>query len=254
MNFKLKVLSGDAVHGSWVNMGSLVSAEIMGRAGFDWLLIDLEHGAGNDTMMYHQLQVLENTYATPIVRTDELSRAKVQRILDAGAKGIMFPQIQNKEEAELAVNMMYYPPRGIRGMAKMVRATGFGKNADEYIASLDKNLVGVMQIENINAVKDIEAIAAIPGVDVLFVGPSDLSLALGIFGQFNHHTYQQAMQDVASAAKKYGKAAGVLLQNIDEYEMYYQLGFRFLACGADGSFVARSAEALVKQMNSRYEV
>ncbi len=251
MNFKLKVLSGDAVHGSWVNLGSLVSAEIMGRAGFDWLLIDLEHGAGNDTMMYHQLQVLESTYATPIVRTDELSRPKVQRILDAGAKGIMFPQIQNKEEAELAVNMMYYPPRGIRGMAKMVRATGFGKNADEYIASLDKNLVGVMQIENINALKDIEAIAAIPGADVLFVGPSDLSLALGIFGQFNHPAYQQAMQDVAGAAKKHGKAAGVLLQNIDEYEMYYHLGFRFLACGADGSFVARSAEALVKQMKER---
>jgi 4-hydroxy-2-oxoheptanedioate aldolase len=251
LNFKLKVLSGDAVHGSWVNLGSLVSAEIMGRAGFDWLLIDLEHGAGNDTMMYHQLQVLESTYATPIVRTDELSRPKVQRILDAGAKGIMFPQIQNKEEAELAVNMMYYPPRGIRGMAKMVRATGFGKNADEYIASLDKNLVGVMQIENINALKDIEAIAAIPGADVLFVGPSDLSLALGIFGQFNHPAYQQAMQDVAGAAKKHGKAAGVLLQNIDEYEMYYHLGFRFLACGADGSFVARSAEALVKQMKER---
>src|ERR1700712_6575 len=155
MNLKQRILSGEAVHGSWVNLGSLVSAEIMGNAGFDWLLIDLEHGAGNDNIMYSQLQVLKSTYATPVVRTDELSRSKVQRILDAGATGIMFPQIQNKEEAELAVSLMYYPPAGSRGMAKMVRATGFGKNADDYISNLDKNLVGVMQIENINAVKDI---------------------------------------------------------------------------------------------------
>lgn len=201
--------------------------------------------------MYQQLQVLEGTYATPIVRTDELSRAKVQRILDAGATGIMFPQVQNKEEARMAVDMMYYPPRGIRGMAKMVRATGFGKNADEYIASLDQHLVGIMQVENINAVKDIDGIASIPGVDVLFVGPSDLSLALGIFGQFDKPAYQQAIAAVAAAAKKYGKSAGVLLQNINEYEIYHQLGFRFLACGADGSFVARSAEALAKQMSEK---
>lgn len=251
MNLKQRILSGETVHGSWVNLGSLVSAEIMGRSGFDWLLIDLEHGAGNDTTMYQQLQVLEGTYATPIVRTDELSRAKVQRILDAGATGIMFPQVQNKEEARMAVGMMYYPPRGIRGMAKMVRATGFGKNADEYIASLDQHLVGIMQVENINAVKDIDGIASIPGVDVLFVGPSDLSLALGIFGQFDKPAYQQAIAAVAAAAKKYGKSAGVLLQNINEYEIYHQLGFRFLACGADGSFVARSAEALAKQMSEK---
>ena len=251
MNLKQRIFSGEAVHGSWVNLGSLVSAEIMGRSGFDWLLVDLEHGAGNDTTMYQQLQVIEGTDATPIVRTDELSRAKVQRILDAGATGIMFPQIQNSEEAKLAVDLMYYPPKGVRGMAKMVRASGFGKNADQYIATLEENLVGVMQIENINAVKDIDAIAAVPGVDVLFVGPSDLSLALGIFGKFDQPAYQQAIKDVADAAKKYGKAAGVLLQNINEYEMYYQLGYRFLACGADGAFVARSAEALFKQMSDK---
>lgn len=251
MAFKQKVLAGDPLHGSWVNMGSLVSAEIMGNAGFDWLLIDLEHGAGNDGIMYQQLQVLKSTYATPIVRTQELSKPVVQRILDAGASGIMFPQIRDKEEAELAVEMMYYPPRGTRGMAKMVRATGFGKNADEYINNLELNLVGVIQIENISAVENIDAIASVAGVDVLFVGPSDLSLALGIFGQFAHPTYQRAIKDVAAAAKTYGKAAGVLLQNIKEYEMYHQLGYRFLACGADGSFVMRGAEAMVREMEGK---
>src|SRR5688572_30072939 len=107
---KEKILAGAAVHGCWINLGSSVSAEIVGRAGFDWVLIDLEHGAGTETIMYNQLQVLEATTTIPFVRTDELSRHKIQHILDAGAHGIMFPQIQQPTEAELAVKMMYYPP------------------------------------------------------------------------------------------------------------------------------------------------
>jgi 2-keto-3-deoxy-L-rhamnonate aldolase RhmA len=200
-------------------------------------------------ILYQQLQALSGSTSTPIVRIDNLSRPKVQRILDAGASGIMFPQIQTSLETDEAVRMMYYPPRGVRGMAKMIRATGFGKYANEYIPNLEKNLVGVIQIETPNALKNIDAIAATEGVDVLFVGPNDLSLSLGIFGQINDPLYQQAIQDVARAAKKHGKATGVLLQDINEYEMYYRLGYRFLACGGDSAFVRKGAEDLVKTMN-----
>jgi 4-hydroxy-2-oxoheptanedioate aldolase len=136
-------------------------------------------------------------------------------------------------------------------MAKMVRATGFGRSADEYIANVDKNLVGVVQIETLNALKYIDGIAATAGVDVLFIGPNDLSLALGIFGQLDHALYQKAIRDVADAAKKHGKATGVLLQDVSEYEMYFQLGYRFLACGADGSFVKKGAEEMVKKMKEK---
>lgn len=248
-NLKERIHSGEAVHGCWVNLGSLVSAEIVGRAGFDWVLIDLEHGVENDVIMYHQLQVLAGTPTTSLVRIDDITRPNVQHILDAGASGIMFPQIQTGDEAERAVQMMYYPPRGIRGMAKSVRATGFGKNADAYISNLDKNIVGVIQIETINALKDIDAIAAVDGVDVLFVGPFDLSLALGIFGQLDHPLYQQAIKDVARAAEKNGKVPGALLRDVKEYDMYFQLGYRFLACGADGAFVSKGADEMVKQLN-----
>ncbi|MBA4053856.1 MAG: 2-dehydro-3-deoxyglucarate aldolase, partial [Marivirga sp.] len=191
-NLKERIRSGEAVHGCWINLGSPVSAEIIGHAGFDWVLIDLEHGAGNDVVMYNQLQVLAGAPATPIVRIDDINRPNVQHIMDAGASGIMFPQIQTPAGAEQAISMMYYPPRGVRGMAKMVRATGFGKNAGSYISNLENNVIGVIQIETINSVKQIDAIAAIEGVDVLFVGPNDLSLALGIFGQLDHPLYQQA--------------------------------------------------------------
>lgn len=250
-SLKEKIQSGETVHGCWLNLGSLVSAEIVGRAGFDWVLIDLEHGAVDITSMYHQLQILENTEATAIVRTDELSRSRVQHILDAGAAGIMFPQLRQQREAELATSMMYYPPRGIRGMAKMVRATGFGRRGESYMQNLERYLVGVIQIETIEAVRDIDAIAATPGVDVLFVGPSDLSMAYGVFGQLNHPLYQQAIREVADAAEKNGKTPGVLLQHVHEYEMYRSLGYRFLACGADGSFVTHGAADMVNELNAR---
>ena len=250
-NLKNRIRSGEALHGCFINLGSPVSAEIIGNAGFDWVLLDLEHGAGNDVVMYQQLQALAHTQATPIVRTGELSRPKVQRILDAGGMGVMFPQIQTPAEAALAMSMLYYPPKGIRGMAKMVRATGFGRNVTDYINNLEKNLVGVIQIETIAALKEIDNIASLPDVDVLFVGPTDLSLALGILSQFDHSVYQQAIRDVAKAAKKHGKATGVLLQDISEYEMYHQLGYRFLACGADSAFVARSSDEMVKRMKDK---
>jgi 4-hydroxy-2-oxoheptanedioate aldolase len=248
-NLKERVQSGEVVHGCWINMGSLVSAEIVGRAGFDWVLIDLEHGAGDAAIMYNQLQVLEGIDTSPIVRIDDITRPKVQRILDAGAAGIMFPQIQNEKEAEAAIKMMYYPPRGIRGTARAVRAMGYGRTSDAYVANLDKTLLGVIQIETVSALKCIDAIASVDGVDILFVGPFDLTTALGIFGQLDHMLYQQAIRDVADAAKKYGKATGVLLRDPKEYQMYHDLGYRFLACGADGAFVRQGADEMVKQLN-----
>ena len=246
---KSKIQSGDAAHGCWINMGSLVSAEIIGRAGFDWVLIDLEHGAGDASIMYNQLQVLGGLDTTPIVRIDDITRPNVQHILDAGASGIMFPQIQNEKEAEAAIKMMYYPPRGIRGTARAVRAMGFGRTSDAYVSNLDQTLVGIIQIETVSALKNINAIAAVDGVDVLFVGPFDLTTALGIFGQLDHMLYQQAIRDVAEAATKHGKATGVLLRDPKEYHMYHDLGYRFLACGADGAFVRTGADEMVKQLN-----
>lgn len=249
-NLKSRIRSGEAVYGTWINLGSPVSAEIVGQAGFDWVLIDLEHGAVNDHVMYQQLQVLSASASAPLVRIDEITRPKVQRIMDAGAGGIMFPHVESPEEAAEAVKMMYYPPKGSRGMAKMVRATGFGLNSENYITQLEDHLVGIVQIETLDALKHVDKIAAAPDVDVLFVGPSDLSLAMGIFGQLNHPAYQKAIRDVAAAAKKHGKATGVLLLDIQEQDMYFQLGYRFLACGADSSFVVKGAADTVKQLKA----
>ncbi|MFL5809910.1 MAG: aldolase/citrate lyase family protein, partial [Flavisolibacter sp.] len=153
----------------------------------------------------------------------------------------------NAEEARLAASMLYYPPKGIRGMAKMIRSSGFGKSVLEY-EEKEKSMIGIVQVETADALKNIDAIAATSGIDVLFVGPSDLTLALGIFNQFNHPLYQDGIKNVAGAAKKNGKTTGVLLQNINEYEMYHKLGYRLLACGGDAAFVSKGAEAMVGMM------
>lgn len=246
---KQRIHSGEIVHGCWINLGSSVSAEIVGSAGFDWVLIDLEHGAGDLSAMYHQLQVLKGTGATAIVRTDEPGRSKVQRILDAGATGIMFPQFRDSEETERAVRSMYYPPFGARGMARQTRATAFGTFAEQYMSGLDNTLISVIQIETVDAVNNVDAIASTEKVDVLFIGPNDLSLALGVYGNYSHPSYQDAIQKVAEAAKRHGKVAGVLLQNTSEYKMYSKLGYTFLACGSDGGFVTRAARQMVEDLN-----
>jgi 2-keto-3-deoxy-L-rhamnonate aldolase RhmA len=245
---KQRIYAGEVTHGCWINLGSTFSAEIVARAGFDWVLIDLEHGANDVELAVRILQVVGGLPSTPIIRTDTLSRPLIQRILDGGANGIMFPRIEQPADAELAVQTMYYPPRGVRGMARQVRATGFGRNADDYLNNLEKSLVNIIQIETVDALKNVDKIAAIPGVDVLFVGPTDLSLAMGILGQLQHENYQKAIRDVATAAKKHGKVAGVLLTDPSEYEMYYKLGYRFLNSGADTAFVARSANDMVKKL------
>jgi 4-hydroxy-2-oxoheptanedioate aldolase len=250
-NLKERIKAGETVHGSWLNLGSHVSAEIMGHAGFDWLLIDMEHGSGYEDMMFHQLQVLASTNVTPLVRTSDSTRGKIQQILDSGADGIMFPQIQSVEEAKNSTKLMYYPPKGTRGMAKITRATHFGKTAKEYIDHLDKRLIGIIQIETASALKEVEAIAALEEVDVLFVGPTDLSIALDTFGQLHHPVFQKALKDVAAAAKKFGKAAGVLMQDISEYDMYAQLGYRFLACGGDSVFIMHGANSLAASMKAK---
>ena len=249
--FKERLKDGEAVHGCWVNMGSSVSAEIVGGAGFDWVLIDLEHGVGNEAQLLGQLQALKGTHTFPVVRTESYEAARVKRVLDVGASGIMFPQIQNLEEAKLAISNMYYPPTGRRGLAKMIRATQYGAEFDNYHKGIKENLLGVIQIETLESLKYLDEIAALDGVDVLFLGPADLSMAMGILGQWEHPDFVQAVSAIGKAAKKAGKAAGVLFFDILQYEFYYQQGFRFLASGSDMVFVNQGARKLAQDLNEQ---
>ena len=247
-NLKKRIQQGETVNGCWLNLGSSLTAEIVGLAGFDWVLIDLEHGAGSEKDILFQLQALESTPTATIVRVESAEHARISRALDMGADGVMCPKIKTVEDAKAVIKGMYYPPFGNRGVAKMVRATGFGINFDQYYAESKENILGVIQIETVESLNHLDEIAALDGVDVLFIGPADLSMELGIFGQFNNPIFLEAVTNIVAAADKAGKATGILFFNPDDYKKYHDMGIRFIACGADATFVADGARAMAKKL------
>jgi len=249
-NLKQRIRNGEAVNGCWLNLGSSITAEIVGQAGFDWVLIDLEHGAGEEKDVLSQLQALQQSNTAAIVRVESAERQRIHRVLDAGAEGVMCPHIDSTADAKKVVDGLRYPPGGSRGVAKMVRASGFGKNFAEYYSNANENIVGVVQIETPEALRHLDEIAAIDGVDVLFIGPADLTMSLGIFGQFDHHLFTDAVKATVNAAQKAGKAAGILIFNPDEYTRYYDLGIRMIACGADATFVAEGSRNMAGKLQS----
>jgi 2-keto-3-deoxy-L-rhamnonate aldolase RhmA len=246
-----RVLAGDALFGTFVNLGSPLTAEIVATAGYDWLLIDLEHGAGDERDALSQMQAFEHTPATPLIRIEVNNRPRVHRVLDFGAAGVMVPRVETVDEARQAVSHMRYPPGGIRGVALMNRACGFGGRSAEYMASADEGLLTILQIESPRAVENAGAIAAIDGVDVLFVGPADLSQAMGIFGRFDHPRFRDAIVATGEAARQHGKAAGVLLPNLDSLAMYWSAGYRFIGCSSDSGLLRVAAAGQVAQFRQR---
>jgi 4-hydroxy-2-oxoheptanedioate aldolase len=237
-SFRTRVLAREFLAGCWANLGSSITAEMAGVAGFDWVLLDHEHGPGSDVTILHQLQALAATPAAALVRIAANDPARFKRVLDAGAHGVMIPYVGTAAEAQAAVSAMRYPPRGIRGVAKLTRATAFGAGFDEYFAHAHERLLTLPQIETPEGVANAHAIAAIDGVDVLFVGPMDLTTSLGIPGDYEHPRSIEALKQVAAAARGAGKAAGILLQNPAHVAMCREFGFTFIALGSDGSAVA----------------
>jgi len=247
---KQRLAQGDTVLGCWLNLGSPVTAEILGMAGFDWVLIDLEHGSGVEKDVLYQLQALEHTPAAPIVRIEGSQRQRIHRVLDMGAEGIMCPRIQTAEEAQGVADGLHYPPDGTRGVAKMVRATGFGKQFFAYYRDAKENILGIVQIETVEALQHLDAIAALDGIDVLFIGPSDLTMAMGIFGQFDHPLFTDAVKATVAAADKAGKATGILMYTPTDFEKYHAMGIRMIACGSDTSFVADGSRNMATQLRA----
>jgi len=239
-----RVLNKELLFGTFLNLGSSLTAEIAGRAGFDWLLIDLEHGAGNRQELLYQLQAIESTPAVPFVRIAWNDPIRFKQILDLGASGIMVPYIQTAEEARRAVAAMRYPPTGIRGVAVMNRACAFGPGFDEYFNTASSRLVTILQIETAEAIKSVEEIAAVDGADVLFVGPMDLSVGLGIAQQWSHPDLRAALSKVVNACRKFGKAAGMIAMNESHIDQVLADGFTMVACSSDSGAVVKGLQSI----------
>jgi 4-hydroxy-2-oxoheptanedioate aldolase len=252
-NLKERVRKSETLFGCFLGLGSPLTTEIMGMAGYDWALIDLEHGAGDERETLGQLQALEHTSAAAIIRVESNVRQRVHRVLDLGAHGIMFPRIDNADQARDAVAAMRYPPFGVRGVAMANRACEFGSTFRSYLQTANDTLLCIVQIETEASVKNVEEIAAVDGVDVLFIGPSDLTQALGILGEFRHPTFVDAVERTSRAAAKFGKTAGILLPKPEDFAFFHEFGFRFLGSGSDGVLLNNAARSLVKTLHASLE-
>lgn len=241
-----RVLNGEFLAGAWCNLASPLTAEMAARAGFDWILFDQEHGPGDSNTLLHQIQAVEAWPAAPIVRITWNEMPRFKRALDLGAMGIMVPYVQNKEQAENAVSYLRYPPQGVRGVASSPRAAGFGVDFEEYYAKANTNLITVAQVETAETIKNIDEIAAVDGVDVLFVGPLDLSISLKKPRRFADPAYVEVLKKVGKAAKKAGKAAGILLPGVDLAQLVYDLGYTFVAASSDGGMVMNGMVSVQK--------
>ena len=238
-----RVLRREIVSGCWLGLGASITAEIAGRAGFDWVVVDLEHGAGGQESALHQLQALAGTPTVPLVRVVWNEAPHVKRALDLGASGVVVPYVQSAEEAAAAVAAVRYPPQGIRGAASVTRAAAFGAELQSYLAQANDNLVTVLQIETPAAVAAADAIAAIDGVDVLFVGPMDLSINMGIGLLYDHPDFRAALARVSQACQAHGKAAGILLGKPSQLERTVADGYTFIGLGSDGGALAEALQA-----------
>lgn len=240
-----KALAGEMLTGTFLNLGSAVSAEIAAKSGFDWVLIDMEHGAGDQESCVHQLQAAGNGTAAPLVRIAWNEPPRFKRVLDAGAVGVMVPYVNTADEARRAVAAMRFPPQGSRGVARSTRATGFGQNVEAYLAQANEELLTILQIETEEAVNNAAAIAAVDGADVLFVGPADLSSNMGVSMKFDHPRFREAIARTVAACRSARKAPGILLGSAAQLPQAVEDGFTFIGVGTEATMMTAEFKKLV---------
>jgi 2-dehydro-3-deoxyglucarate aldolase len=231
--------------GTWLMSGTTSTAEAMGRAGFDWLLVDLEHVPMDAKDTLHTLQAIAGTGAFPIVRLPANDAVAVKRALDMGAGTLMFPFIDSPEQAAQAVSYAKYPPLGMRGFAAVHRASGYGTAAG-YGERANDSVFTIIQLETPTAVENLERIAAVAGVDAFFLGPGDLSANMGHIGNITHPDVMAVIQDVARRCQAIGIPCGIVGPTPEVVSKFLALGYRFVAVASDMGMMMRQATAFVQ--------
>jgi 4-hydroxy-2-oxoheptanedioate aldolase len=243
-SLRARVLAGEIVYGTFIGAASPIVAELCARAGFDWLIVDLEHGAGTEGELLAQLHAIGDRSAA-LVRPQSAERLRIGRALDLGARGLMIPRLETVDEVTETLSWLRFPPDGIRGLALTTRGAGLADVDHGGIAGLNPPILGIFQVESPVAVRNAGAIAALDGVDVLFVGPADLSHSMGIPGRFEDPSFTDALRAVATATEAAGKAAGILVRAPTDVPRVLDLGYRFIGVGSDLNFVIDGARAVM---------
>ena len=247
--FKHALAAGKLQSGVWCNLCSEYAMEVVAGAGFDWLIIDTEHAPIDMFMMVRLLQATMENRTQPVVRIPWNDMVTVKRVLDAGAQSLLIPMIQTEEEARNAVAYTRYAPEGVRGSGGPTRASRFQRIKD-YAKKAASEICVLVQIESQEALDNIEAIAAVDGVDGLFIGPADLSASMGYVGEPNHPKVRAAIDDAFARIIKAGKAAGFLTPDEELSKRSIEQGVTFMAVGLDVNLLARHTSALAARFKA----
>ncbi|WP_232252789.1 HpcH/HpaI aldolase family protein [Brevibacterium casei] len=233
--------------GTFAGLGSVTAVEVLAAAGLDWVLIDLEHGGGDERSVGDAVSAAGGYGAAVLVRVETPDRIRIGRVLDAGAAGVMLPRVESVEEVEAIIPHLHYPPHGDRGVATYNRSVRWGMDRGA-LATGSANVLTIVQIETAGALADVDAIAGHPDVDVVFVGPLDLSYALGVPLDFDAAEFQDALKAVVVAAQRHGTAAGILCANPEIAAVRAGQGFSFLPVGSDATLLASAAQDIISAL------
>ncbi|MDB6141655.1 MAG: 2,4-dihydroxyhept-2-ene,7-dioic acid aldolase [Pseudomonas sp.] len=236
--------------GMFSTLGSNTLVELLAGCGFDWIMLDTEHSPNDMSELISQLQAMSAHEVCPIVRPAWSDMIMIKRILDAGAQTLLIPSIQSAEEAVTAVSFTRYPPYGIRGVSGSSRAANYGLNPN-YLRTADNEICILAQIETVEGLRNLESIAAVEGIDGVFIGPADLAASLGHLGDTQHPEVQAAVDDAFRRLRALGKPAGYLTLNEAEAERRIAEGIAVVGVATDTSIIMRSAKALTQRMTKQ---
>lgn len=236
--------------GLWQSLANAYTAEVCATAGYDWLLFDGEHSPSTLQTLLGQLQAVSSYPLEPVARPPSADPIAIKQYLDLGFRSLIVPMINTADEARRLVAATRFPPEGIRGVAIAAsRAAGFGANPN-YATEINGELCVIAQIESRTALGEIEAIAAVPGIDGLFIGPSDLAASLGHLGHAAHPDVRAAIADALTRIKATGKPAGMFAADAEQAKAYLAAGFSFVSAGTDVGLLARGARELLARVKS----
>ncbi|MEM9098890.1 MAG: HpcH/HpaI aldolase/citrate lyase family protein [Pseudomonadota bacterium] len=243
--FKAALTARTRQIGMWSALSSPVGAEILAHAGFDWVLIDMEHAPNDLPQVLAQAQALAVGPAPVLCRPAWNDTVLIKRVLDIGIQSLIIPFVQSAEEAQAAVAATRYPPEGVRGVAGGSRASHYGR-VPGYQQNAAAQIAVVVQIETRDAVDRIEEIAAVEGIDALFIGPADLAASMGHLGDIQHQDVQATIAEAAQRCQAAGKPIGTLAVDKPIADRYFEIGYDFIAVGVDSVLLTRAADALAQ--------
>lgn len=239
-----RIVAQQPLVGAWVSSGSDTAAEIIATAGFDWVLIDAEHSPYGLETVTSLLRATNGTAATPVVRLPQGDTALIKQYLDLGAQNLMIPMVHTVEDAQRIVAAMHYPPRGVRGVGSALARSSRWNGVKNYLANASDTISLTVQIESAQAVENAAEIAALDGVDAVFVGPADLAASMGLLGQPAHPDVVAAVEHTFRAVLGTGKPVGVNTFDTTQAKKYLEAGASFVCVGADVQLLANSARTL----------